>query len=203
SGCGKTTLLKTVAGILEPDRGNVTLNGKDVHAMVPFKREIVYLYQETLLFPHMNVFDNIAFGLKVRKMDEDTIRQKTSRMLEELGLEELTGRMPTEISGGQKQRAALGRALVVNPDVLLLDEPFGNLDVKTRASMQQLFKQVARKFKMVSLFVTHDLKEAILMGERIALMQEGHLQMFDSRESFVQAPDTWVDDEIAFWNSLK
>jgi len=203
SGCGKTTLLKIIAGILEADSGTALLNGKDVHQMVPHKRSAVYLYQETLLFPHMNVFDNIAFGLRVRKVSEEEIQQRTKEMIVNLELEGKTNQMPHELSGGQRQRVAFGRALVINPEVLLLDEPFGNLDVETRESMQKLFKRIAKKYEITSLFVTHDLKEAILMGDRIALMKRGKLKVYNSTEEFVQDAEAGVQDEIEFWNSLK
>lgn len=203
SGCGKTTLLKIIAGILEADSGTVLLNGDDVHQMVPHKRNAVYLYQETLLFPHMNVFDNIAFGLRVRKVSEEEIQQRTKEMIVNLELEGKTNQMPHELSGGQRQRVAFGRALVINPEVLLLDEPFGNLDVETRETMQKLFKRIAKKYKITSLFVTHDLKEAILMGDRIALMKKGKLTVYKSTEEFVQDAEAGVQEEIEFWNSLR
>lgn len=203
SGCGKTTLLKIIAGILEADSGMVLLNGDDVHKMVPHKRNAVYLYQETLLFPHMNVFENIAFGLRVRNVDDEEITARTEEMIANLELQKKGDQMPHQLSGGQQQRVAFGRALVINPEVLLLDEPFGNLDVETRESMQKLFKRIAQKYKITSLFVTHDLKEAILMGDRIALMKKGKLTVYKSTREFVQDAEAGVQDEIEFWNSLK
>jgi ABC-type sugar transport system ATPase subunit len=203
SGCGKTTLLKIIAGILESDSGVVLLNGENVAQMIPHRRNAVYLYQETLLFPHMNVFDNIAFGLQVRKVDKDEIKSRTDEMITNLELQGKGDQMPHELSGGQQQRVAFGRALVINPEVLLLDEPFGNLDVGTRESMQQLFKRIAKKYEITSLFVTHDLKEAILMGDRIALMQTGKLKVYATTEEFVHDAEAGVQEEIAFWNSLK
>ncbi|HYW35483.1 MAG TPA: ABC transporter ATP-binding protein [Balneolaceae bacterium] len=203
SGIGKTTLMKIIAGILEADRGQVLLNGEDVHQMIPHKRNLVYLYQETLLFPNKTVFENIAFGLRVRDTSGEEIRQRTHAMIDSLELTGKAERMPHELSGGQKQRVAFGRALIINPEVLLLDEPFGNLDVETRKSMQDLFKKMAKKYRITSLFVTHDLKEAILMGDRIGLMKNNQLRMYNSTGEFVEDPASGVDDEIEFWNSLR
>ena len=203
SGCGKTTLLKIIAGILEADHGTVLLNDASVHEVVPHKRNAVYLYQETLLFPHMNVFENIAFGLRVRKVDEEEIQSRTQEMIENLELAGKGDQMPHQLSGGQQQRVAFGRALVINPEVLLLDEPFGNLEVETRETMQKLFKRIAKKYKITSLFVTHDLKEAILMGDRISLMKKGKLTVYNTTEAFVQDAEAGVQEEIEFWNALK
>jgi len=203
SGCGKTTLLKTIAGISRPDAGTVRLNGEEVHDMVPHRRNLVYLYQETLLFPHMNAFDNIAFGLRVRNIDEAEVNERTNAMINSLELGGRGEQMPHQLSGGQQQRVAFGRALIINPEVLLLDEPFGNLDVTTRSAMQQLFKRVAGEYRITSLFVTHDLKEAIRMGDRIALMKEGKIKVYDTREDFIGDSESGVTEEIEFWNSLK
>jgi len=202
SGCGKTTFLKTIAGIHNPDEGAVLLNGNDIHQMIPHKRGVVYLYQEALLFPHLSVLENIAFGLKVQNLPKAEVQDRVSEMIESIGLSGKEDQMPHELSGGQKQRVAFGRALIINPEVLLLDEPFGSLDVETRAAMQSLFKRVADKYEITSLFVTHDLKEAILIGDRIAVMDKGDLQVFDSREEFMQSPVSGVKEEQAFWNSL-
>ena len=203
SGCGKTTLLKIISGILEADSGTVLLNSENVHQMVPHKRNAVYLYQETLLFPHMDVFDNIAFGLRVRNVSEDEVELRTKEMIKNLELTGKADQMPHQLSGGQQQRVAFGRALIINPEVLLLDEPFGNLDVETREAMQKLFKRISKKYEITSLFVTHDLKEAILMGDRIALMKKGQLKVYDSTKDFVRDADSGVEEEIEFWNSLK
>ena len=175
SGCGKTTLLKIIAGILEADSGTVLLNGDDVHQMVPHKRNV----------------------------DGDEINARTEEMITNLELQGKGNQMPHQLSGGQQQRVAFGRALVINPEVLLLDEAFGNLDVETRETMQKLFKRIAKKYKITSLFVTHDLKEAILMGDRIALMKKGKLTVYKSIEEFVQDAEAGVHEEIEFWNSLR
>jgi ABC-type Fe3+/spermidine/putrescine transport system ATPase subunit len=203
SGCGKTTLLKAIAGLHEPDDGTVLVNGKDMRGVSPHQRQTVYLYQESLLFPHLNVFENIAFGLRMQKHDAAIIAQRTSEMMESLGVQDHAAKMPHQLSGGQKQRVAFGRALIINPLLLLLDEPFGNLDVDTRANMQQLFKDVARQFHITSLFVTHDVKEAIVVGDRIAYMERGSLKLFADTEEFINDPSTGVMNELQFWQQWK
>ena len=202
SGCGKTTLLKIIAGLLSADSGKIFLQETLVNEVPAHKRNIVYLYQETLLFPHLDVFENIAFGLRLRKLPENEIQEKTDQMIQSLQIHEHAHKMPHQLSGGQKQRVSFGRAFIVNPLLLLLDEPFGNLDAETRTSMQTFFRNVARQFKITSIFVTHDLKEAILMGDQIALMQKGRLEVFDSVQQFIHDPKTGVQREIEFWEGL-
>jgi ABC-type Fe3+/spermidine/putrescine transport system ATPase subunit len=202
SGCGKTTLLKIIAGLLQEDSGEILLNGERINAIPAQKRGIVYLYQETLLFPHLNVFENVAFGLRLRKGAEKDIRSKTMEMIRSLGLEDKRDKMPDQLSGGQKQRVSFGRALIVKPSLLLLDEPFGNLDTDTRTDMQRLFREVARAFRISSVFVTHDLKEAILMGDHIGRMKAGRLQLFPDLKTFIQDKESGIGDEIRFWKGL-
>lgn len=202
SGSGKTTLLKILAGLMDSDNGEVRLDGAVMDKIPPQARGIVYLYQEPLLFPHLTVFENVAFGLRIRKEPEPDIRQKTNEMLARLDLEQHATKKSDQLSGGQRQRVAFGRALIIHPEVLLLDEPFGNLDTETRAEMQQLFKKIATEAGITTLFVTHDLKEAALMGDRFALMENGQLRMFPDLESFVRDPGTGFRAEIEFWKSL-
>lgn len=202
SGCGKTTLLKIIAGLLD-GTGKVFLDQTDVSEWSPQSRGIVYLYQESLLFPHLNVFENVAFGLRLRKLPENEVKNRSEAMLVDLGLAEHAGKMPQALSGGQKQRVAFGRALIVQPRLLLLDEPFGALDVETRAQMQQLYQQVAVQQGITSVFVTHDLKEALLMGNRWGYMDKGQLDIFDTVESFSTDPRTGVHSEINFWKNLQ
>lgn len=202
SGCGKTTFLKILAGLESQDKGSVHLNGVDISSRSPQKRGIVYLYQEPLLFPHLDVFDNIAFGLRIQKVHPDEIRKRVTELVNELGLSSHSQKMPDQLSGGQKQRVAFGRAIIVNPSLLLLDEPFASLDVETRATMQQLFKRLALQFGMTSIFVTHDLKEALLMGDQIAYMKAGHITAYPSKKSFITDPEVGVLNEIAFWSNL-
>ena len=203
SGCGKTTLLKLIAGLLEPDTGGINLNGARINHIAPQHRNIVYLYQESLLFSHLNVFENVAFGLRLRKMRAAEIVSKTNRMLEHLGLTAHARKKTEQLSGGQRQRVAFGRALIINPALMLLDEPFSNLDAEIRAQMQELFKRVAQEFAITAIFVTHDLKESLIMGDRMAQMNAGQLRSFASKEEFINDTSTGVGSEIAFWDSLK
>ncbi len=203
SGCGKTTLLKLIAGLLEPDAGDLFLRGARINHVAPQHRNIVYLYQESLLFSHLNVFENVAFGLRLRKIRGAEIIAKTARMLEHLGLSAHGTKRPDQLSGGQRQRVAFGRALIINPALMLLDEPFSNLDAEIRAQMQELFKRVAHEFAITAIFVTHDLKESLIMGDRMAQMDAGRLRSFASKEEFVNDPDTGVGAELSFWEALK
>lgn len=203
SGCGKSTLLKIIAGLEQPDSGTIRLSGIDITDVRPEQRNIVYLFQEALLFPNMNVFENIAFGLRIRKFSAAEIKQKVSALVESLQLTDHLQKMPHELSGGQKQRVAFGRALIINPPLILLDEPFSSLDVETRSTMQQLYKTIAQAFHITALFVTHDLKEALLMGNQFSYMDLGSLQVFENREAFINSDLSDVKKEIAFWNTLK
>ena len=202
SGCGKTTMLKMIAGLVGEDMGEIYLNGQLMNKIPPEKRGIVYLYQEDLLFPHLNVFENIAFGLRIQKLSELKIQELVLNMIENLELKGQEKKMPHQISGGQRQRVSFGRPIIINPALLLLDEPFGSLDMGTRKSMQVLFKNLAKQFDITSLFVTHDLKEAILMGDEIAYMEAGNLKIYTSKEAFIQDPTTGVHEEIDFWKAL-
>lgn len=203
SGCGKSTLLKIIAGIERGDNGTISLKGVDITTLNPNQRSIVYLFQEPLLFPHLNVFENIAFGLRIRKEKEVVITEKVSQMLGSLQLEDQLHKMPHQLSGGQKQRVAFGRALIINPPLILLDEPFSSLDVEVRGDMQQLFKNIAKQFQLTALFVTHDLKEALIMGDVMSYMQSGLLKVYDSKDDFINDITTGVQNEIGFWNALK
>lgn len=202
SGCGKSTLLKIIAGLEQQDEGKILLNGHDFTGTPAHERNIVYLFQEALLFPHLNISANLAFGLKVRKLSKSIIREKVDETLAHLGLEAHAKKMPHQLSGGQKQRVAFGRALIVNPPLILLDEPFSSLDVETRDEMQQLYKKIAKEYNITALFVTHDLKEALIMGDSISYMEAGVLKVYDSKEGFINDARTGVQGEIGFWNKL-
>lgn len=202
SGCGKTTMLKTIGGLVIPDAGNIILKGEDITEKKPEKRNIVYLYQEDLLFPHLNAFENIAFGLRLKKRPEAEIREQVNNMIESLELQGQSQKMPNQLSGGQRQRVSFGRAIITNPSLLLLDEPFGSLDAGTRQRMQQLFKKLTEEFNITSLFVTHDLKEAVLMGDQIGFMNQGRLKVYQNKQDFINDPDTGVQNEIKFWEKL-
>ena len=176
SGCGKTTLLRILGGFLEPDQGTVIFDDKDISDLPPYKRDLNTVFQKYALFPHMNVYDNIAFGLRIKKEPEDIIAQKVARMLKLVGLEEYGKRGVNEMSGGQQQRVAIARALVNEPKVLLLDEPLGALDLKLRKEMQLELKKIQREVGITFIYVTHDQEEALTMSDKIVVMKAGEIQ---------------------------
>jgi ABC-type Fe3+/spermidine/putrescine transport system ATPase subunit len=203
SGCGKTTLLKALAGLHELDEGTVHRGGQDITSMPVEKRDVVYLYQEPLLFPHLSVFENVAFGLRLRKVEGARVEREVTHMLASLDLQGQRDKAPHLLSGGQKQRVSFGRALVVSPSLLLLDEPFSSLDAETRAQMQALFKKVAAEYAITAIFVTHDLKEALLVGDAFASIRDGRFRAYSSRQEFVDDPESGVRQEAGFWRSLE
>lgn len=203
SGSGKSTLLKIIAGLEEADRGDILVDGDSISHLKPRERGAVYLYQEPLLFPHLTVSENISFGLKFKNRTPGTIEQETRRMIEQLKLNGQETKYPHQLSGGQKQRVAFGRAFIIHPKILLLDEPFASLDPGTRQEMQVLFKEIADREKITSLFVTHDLKEALMTGDRFGMMVSGRLTLYETRESFIEDSKTGVKQEIEFWKNLR
>lgn len=203
SGCGKTTMLKIIGGLVSADTGSILVNNIEVNELSPEKRGIVYLYQEDLLFPHLTVYENIAFGLRIKKLPNKEVDNRVRAMVKSIELENQIDKMPHQLSGGQRQRVSFGRAIITNPKLLLLDEPFGSLDAGTRKRMQMLFKKIAAEFQITSLFVTHDLKEAILMGDEIAFMRKGNLKIYKSKKDFINDAETGVKEEIGFWNSME
>lgn len=202
SGSGKTTLLKIIAGLEQQDSGTILLNNKEVSKLKPQDRNIVYLYQEALLFPHLNAFENIAFGLRLRKTPQHVIKVKVSNMLAQLRMEKHALKMSHELSGGQRQRISFGKAMVIQPRLLLLDEPFGALDSTTRQKMQELFKTLAKSMQISALFVTHDLKEAIVMGDSIGKIINGKLTQHTNLKAFYEDKDSGVKKEVAFWKQF-
>lgn len=202
SGSGKTTLLKIIAGLEQADEGDIKVNQQSILSVPAHLRNIVYLYQEPLLFPHLTVAQNVGFGLGIRNIPQTEIKVKVADMLEALELQDQGSKRPHQLSGGQKQRVAFGRALIINPSILLLDEPFGALDVETRQHMQALFQRVKQQYQMTAIFVTHDLKEAMIMGDRIGFMREGQLDLYDSLQAFVQDPRTEAQREMKFWEGI-
>lgn len=202
SGSGKTTLLKIIAGLVNDYSGQIKVNGQQIDHLKPKDRGVVYLYQEPLLFPHLTVEENIGFGLKLRDGKQEEIKEKTLQMVNLLQLKGQEKKYPEQLSGGQKQRVAFGRAFIIHPNVLLLDEPFGSLDSETRREMQKLFVEISRAEKITTLFVTHDLKEALITGDRFGMMQNGALNLFESRESFINDSGSGVQNELKFWNEL-
>ncbi|PKP43938.1 MAG: sulfate ABC transporter ATP-binding protein [Bacteroidetes bacterium HGW-Bacteroidetes-13] len=203
SGSGKTTLLKIIAGLEQPSSGEIFLNETEISQQPPQNRNIVYLYQEALLFPHFNVYENIAFGLRLKKQSNQAIKEKVQQMLHYLDIEKHAEKMPNQLSGGQKQRVSFGRAMVVEPKLLLLDEPFGALDSNTRQKMQSLFIKLVEQLKISALFVTHDLKEAIIMGDSIGKIQKGKLIQYESKQAFFEDETSGVKNEVDFWKGIK
>lgn len=203
SGCGKTTLLKILAGLEAPDSGDVLMDGQSVLSIPPERRQVVYLYQEPLLFPHLNVFENVAFGLRIRHVDNATVTQQVGDMLADLELSDQAHKQPNQLSGGQRQRVSFGRALIIRPRLLLLDEPFGNLDAQTRTTMQELFGRVAQQYGMTALFVTHDTREALTVGTRFGYLDRGVMTTYAAVGDFVADPRTGVHTELAFWESVQ
>ncbi|MDR9418072.1 ABC transporter ATP-binding protein [Gracilimonas sp.] len=203
SGSGKSTLLKIMAGLLDEFTGDIQVDEKSIGHLKPQDRGAVYLYQEPLLFTHLNVEENIAFGLRIKGEDSERVAAETARMIQQLKLTGQEKKYPNQLSGGQKQRVAFGRAFIIHPRILLLDEPFASLDPGTREEMQILFKEIAEKEKITSLFVTHDLKEALMTGDRFGMMIDGKLKVYESREDFIEDSGTGVKQEIEFWRNLK
>ncbi len=176
SGAGKTILVYTIAGIVKPRRGRIFIRGRDVTKEPPEKRNVALVPQNYALFPHMTVFDNIAFGLKVRGFSRAEIERRVREIAKLLEIEHLLNRRPSQLSGGEQQRVALARALVVGPDVLLLDEPLSALDPQTKMHALNLLKELNRKFSLTVLHVTHSLPEAVYLGERICYLSEGRVK---------------------------
>ncbi|RMF00940.1 MAG: ATP-binding cassette domain-containing protein [Bacteroidetes bacterium] len=202
SGGGKSTLLKIMAGLETADSGDFRVDGQSLLNLAPQLREVVYLSQEALLFPHLKVGDNLAFGLRVRKVPLRTVVQRVRTLAKQLGLETHLDKYPAQLSGGQKQRVSFGRALIINPKILLLDEPFGSLDSQTRREMQQLFRDIRSQYRITALFVTHDLKEALLMGDQIGILADGQLKVYPDPQTFVGAPESGAEAELAFWQQF-
>ena len=188
SGCGKTTLLRILGGFLQPSEGKVLFDGEDIVSVPPYKREINTVFQKYALFPHMDVYDNIAFGLTLKKEPKDVIEQKVMRMLRLVSLEDYAHRNVTELSGGQQQRIAIARALVNEPSVLLLDEPLGALDLKLRKEMQQELKYIQQEVGITFIFVTHDQEEALTMSDKIVVMNAGEIQQIGTPTEIYRTP---------------
>ena len=188
SGCGKTTLLRILGGFLRQNEGQVIFDNEDISDIPPYKRELNTVFQKYALFPHMNVYDNIAFGLKIKKEPKDVIEQKVNRMLKLVGLEDYGKRSVTEMSGGQQQRVAIARALVNEPKVLLLDEPLGALDLKLRKEMQHELKKIQQEVGITFIYVTHDQEEALTMSDKIVVMKEGEIQQIGTPTDIYNEP---------------
>jgi spermidine/putrescine transport system ATP-binding protein len=204
SGCGKTTTLRMIGGFESPTNGSILIEGIPVEEKEPFERDVNTVFQSYALFPHMTIFDNIAYGLKVKKVKKAAINERVAEML---SLVQLTGyekRYPSQLSGGQKQRVAIARALINNPKVLLLDEPLGALDLKLRKQMQIELKRLQKKLGITFIYVTHDQEEALTMSDRIAVMYQGYIEQLDTPMNIYEKPITkFVADFIGESNVLE
>ena len=188
SGCGKTTTLRLIAGFLEPNSGKVLLKGENITGVPPYKRPVNTVFQKYALFPHLNVYENVAFGLRLKKLPEETIRPKVLEMLETVGLRGFERRSINQLSGGQQQRVAIARSLVNQPRVLLLDEPLGALDLKLRKEMQLELKRLQREMNITFVYVTHDQEEALTMSDTVVVMNKGNIQQIGSPQDIYNEP---------------
>jgi spermidine/putrescine transport system ATP-binding protein len=190
SGCGKTTTLRMIGGFEEPTRGTIYLGGRDVTDLPPYKRDVNTVFQSYALFPHLNVFENVAFGLRRRKVAGDQVDRRVGEALRLVDLEGFEKRKPSQMSGGQQQRVALARALVNQPKVLLLDEPLGALDLKLRKQMQLELKRIQQEVGITFIYVTHDQEEAMTMSDRLAVMRLGRIEQIGPPEEVYESPQT-------------
>ncbi len=188
SGCGKTTILNMVAGFLQPDAGDLNLSGRRINGIPPHKRPTAIVFQSYALFPHLTIEGNVEFGLKMRGMARDQRKAKVQQVLELVQLPDVQDRYPRQLSGGQQQRIALARALVIEPDILLLDEPLSNLDARLRDEMRLELKELQDKIKITTLFVTHDILEAFALSDRVAVMSEGRIVQVGTAAELYENP---------------
>ena len=203
SGCGKTTTLRIVAGFLEPDSGEVVFDGEKINGVPPYKRHVNTIFQRYALFPHLNVYDNVAFGLNVKKLPKAEIKQRVEEMLKLVNLAGFEKRSVTKLSGGQQQRVAIARALINRPRVLLLDEPLAALDLKLRKDMQNELKNIQKQLGITFIFVTHDQEEALSMSDTIVVMDNGKIQQIGSPTDIYNEPqNAFVADFIGESNIL-
>src|SRR6478609_6008001 len=203
SGCGKSTTLRVIAGLLQPSGGRVLFEGRDVTSLGSAKRNIGMVFQSLALFPHMTAAENVAFGLKMRKVDAAEISDRVRRMLDIVRLGHLADRYPAQLSGGQQQRVALARALVIEPSILILDEPFAALDRKLREAMQVELRQITQELRTTSLFVTHDQEEALTLSDLVAVMNNGRIEQIGSPGEIFRRPKTrFVADFMGVANML-
>jgi len=204
SGCGKTTTLRLIAGFERPDEGKILLDGADMAATPPHRRKVNTVFQSYALFPHLDVFDNVAFGLRRARVKKAAVRTRVLNVLEAVRLGGYEKRKPGQLSGGQQQRVALARALVLEPKVLLLDEPLGALDAKLRKALQLELKGIQEGFGITFVYVTHDQEEALTMSDRIAVMSGGHVEQIASPEQMYEEPETvFVADFLGVSNLMQ
>jgi iron(III) transport system ATP-binding protein len=190
SGCGKTTTLRCIAGFEKPTSGEIDFLGQDFISTPPFRRNIGMVFQSYALFPHMSIFENVAYGLKIRKLGGREIEERVNRIIQLVGLEATRKRKPSELSGGQQQRIALARALVYDPQLLLLDEPLSNLDAKLRVYMREEIRRIQQRAKVTTIYVTHDQEEALSISDRIAVMHAGRVSQVGSPDEIYENPSS-------------
>lgn len=194
SGCGKSTTLKLIAGLVNPDSGDILFDEKSVLNTKTQNREAVIVFQDYSLFPHMNVFENIEFGLKIKKINKNTRKNKVKELLNLVKLEGFEKKYPSQLSGGQKQRVAIARTLAVNPKILLLDEPFSSLDINLRNEMREFVLNLQKSLNITTILVTHDKEEALMMSDKIAVMINGEIAQFDTPKNLYEKP---ISKEVA------
>jgi len=203
SGCGKTTTLRMLAGFFDPDEGAIRFGGVSQAGIPPERRETSIVFQEYALFPHMNVRDNVAYGLRIRRLPRAEVQQRAEETLRQVGLRGLEERFPYELSGGQQQRVALARSLVMKPRILLMDEPLSNLDAKLRGSVREEIKQLQSQLHITTVYVTHDQEEALALSDTIAVMNEGLLRQVGTPfEVYNRPADAWVAGFVGMANLL-
>jgi putative spermidine/putrescine transport system ATP-binding protein len=204
SGCGKTTTLRCIAGFETPSAGQIMLSGKRLDGTPPHRRDVGLVFQSYALFPHLTVFDNVAFGLRLRRLGKAEIEARVGRMLELVGLPELAGRYPGQLSGGQQQRIAIARSTVLEPRLLLFDEPLSNLDFKLRVQMRAELRELQRRLGKTSIYVTHDQSEALALSDRIAVLSQGRIEQIGSPVEIYETPVTaFVADFIGSSNLIE
>ena len=204
SGCGKTTTLRMIAGFESPDEGEIYLGDEAINALTPNKRDTAMVFQSYALLPHYNVFDNVAYGLKLRHVPKDEIRERVMKILDLVELTGMEGRMTNQLSGGQQQRVALARALVIEPSVLLFDEPLSNLDAKLRVTMRTEIRRIQQEVGITAIYVTHDQSEAMALSDRIIIMRSGVVEQIGSPQEIYYHPvNEFVADFIGEANFLK
>jgi ABC-type Fe3+/spermidine/putrescine transport system ATPase subunit len=204
SGCGKTTTLRLIAGFERPDEGSILIGGKDVARLPPYRRDVNTVFQSYALFPHLKVLDNVAYGLKQRGLSKEQRHDRARAMLELVRLPEVEGRKPKQLSGGQQQRVALARALVMEPKVLLLDEPLGALDLKVRRQLQIELKRIQETVGVTFVYVTHDQEEALAMSDRVAVMSAGLIEQIGTPREIYDSPSSpFVADFIGETNFIE
>jgi ABC-type Fe3+/spermidine/putrescine transport system ATPase subunit len=203
SGCGKTTTLRMLAGFFDPDAGDVLIGGVRQNGVPPNRRNVSIVFQDYALFPHMTVLQNVSYGLRLRRVAASERERRVARVLAFLGLEDLGGRLPFELSGGQQQRVALGRSIVMEPDVLLMDEPLSNLDAKLRIRVRAELKEIQRALGITTIYVTHDQDEALSLSDRVAVLRDGRLQQYSDPWELYHAPvNRFVADFVGYANVL-